>query len=92
MLITGRQSDLRINIPTLLFYASRHNSPSAAILLLLAIKMGGDWELQDTDASTVDPSDDDDLEATYISRPSVPSSSRGMLLRISHSRRGYEII
>ncbi|EAW11384.1 putative DNA excision repair protein (Rad26L) [Aspergillus clavatus NRRL 1] len=39
--------------------------------------MGGDWELQDTDASTVDPSDDDDLEATYISRPSVPSSSRG---------------
>lgn len=34
--------------------------------------MGGDWELQDTDVSTVDNTEDDDLDATHSSKPSIP--------------------
>lgn len=45
--------------------------------------MGGNWELLDSDASTVDcnedeEEDDDDLEAVYPVNPSRPAVNRGM--------------
>jgi hypothetical protein len=38
----------------------------------LFFSMGGDWELQDTDVSTVDNSDDDDLDTARSSKPAIP--------------------
>jgi SNF2 family DNA or RNA helicase len=43
--------------------------------------MGGDWELQDTDVSTVDDTEDDDLDGAHSPKPSIPPRYRDRVLK-----------